>query len=160
MESSPLSASQITVLLKARDDAQRVLTQHRPLAASMLRHAAIAERDFAKVARIWEDLQRTLAQVRPFLREFDKVRSALAPIQIRIEELNVASHLVLEADAAPFAEWPLPPVPPPAPSVGVLEKAALEDERDAWRSAYYDLFLTLAFDGPENAVGQGRFSKN
>ena len=148
------------MLLKARDDAQRVLTQHRPLAASMLRHAAIAERDFAKVARIWEDLQRTLAQVRPFLREFDKVRSALAPIQIRIEELNEASRLVMEADAATLAEWPMSAVLPPASIVGDPENAALRDERDAWRSAFYDLCLTRAFDGPENAVGPGRFSKN
>lgn len=145
---SPLSASELAILLKARDEAARFSDMYQRVYAIVEPH--LKARDEA--ARFSDTYQRVYATVEPHLPALAKAQRQVATMQRTFDELNQQARAALEYDASRSVASMMPTLAEPLPPVIDAEKEALRAERDEWRDAFYDLYWARAFGGPENQI--------
>ena len=120
----------------------------------------MSDAELTVLLRARDEAVRLYARLQPEIHQFETAQREVQQMQPAINEL-IRSYSTAAAVHGEYHASPLPATPAPVSKVawGDPEKAALREEveqlrseRDALAEQLYDVFLTLAFGGPENEV--------
>lgn len=118
----------------------------------------LSDGELTILLRARDEAVRLHARLQPELRQFEAAQREVQKMQPAIDEL-IRSYSTAAAVLGGYHALPLPAAPAPKVAWDDPEKVALREEveqlrseRDAHADQLYDVFLTLAFGGPENEV--------